>query len=154
MVSCSSSASRLPSRRCRNTWCRGKVGRCRPGRPSFAIMRRGLHRLISLWSPRWRLSSYSGSWCLAIAAAGSRSEEHTSELQSHRDLHSFPTRRSSDLNHAEGIASIDLFVVPTVAFEQLFGFLVLGHSRRRLIWSAVTAHPTAEWLARQITEAR
>ena len=37
--------------------------------------------------------------------------------------------------------------------EQLFGFLVLGHGRRRLIWSAVTAHPTAEWLARQITEA-
>src|SRR5882672_1231087 len=29
--------------------------------------------------------------------APSRSEEHTSELQSHRDLHSFPTRRSSDL---------------------------------------------------------
>src|SRR5882672_2750334 len=28
---------------------------------------------------------------------GTRSEEHTSELQSHRDLHSFPTRRSSDL---------------------------------------------------------
>src|SRR5882672_7142084 len=28
----------------------------------------------------------------------SRSEEHTSELQSHRDLHSFPTRRSSDLH--------------------------------------------------------
>src|SRR5215211_6744252 len=28
-----------------------------------------------------------------------RSEEHTSELQSHRDLHSFPTRRSSD--HAD-----------------------------------------------------
>ena len=56
-------------------------------------------------------------------------------------------------NHAEGIASIDLFVVLTVTFEQLFGFLVLGHGRRRLIWYAVTAHPTAEWLARQITEA-
>src|SRR5947207_2011030 len=28
----------------------------------------------------------------------SRSEEHTSELQSHSDLHSFPTRRSSDLS--------------------------------------------------------
>src|ERR687893_754966 len=28
---------------------------------------------------------------------GRRSEEHTSELQSHRDLPSFPTRRSSDL---------------------------------------------------------
>src|SRR5476649_660528 len=32
-----------------------------------------------------------------VNAAGFRSEEHTSELQSHRDLHSFPTRRSSDL---------------------------------------------------------
>src|SRR5215211_1240635 len=32
----------------------------------------------------------------SMAATG-RSEEHTSELQSHRDLHSFPTRRSSDL---------------------------------------------------------
>src|SRR6476646_674074 len=35
----------------------------------------------------------------------SRSEEHTSELQSHRDLHSFPTRRSSDLgDHADRLA--------------------------------------------------
>src|ERR687894_587409 len=32
-----------------------------------------------------------------IRTHGCRSEEHTSELQSHRDLHSFPTRRSSDL---------------------------------------------------------
>src|SRR5919199_1645389 len=32
------------------------------------------------------------------AIATLRSEEHTSELQSHRDLHSFPTRRSSDLS--------------------------------------------------------
>src|ERR687893_802619 len=30
-------------------------------------------------------------------ANGRRSEEHTSELQSHSDLPSFPTRRSSDL---------------------------------------------------------
>src|SRR5947207_2723286 len=30
-----------------------------------------------------------------------RSEEHTSELQSHSDLHSFPTRRSSDLSMSE-----------------------------------------------------
>src|ERR671927_443520 len=32
-----------------------------------------------------------------LDAFAGRSEEHTSELQSHRDLHSFPTRRSSDL---------------------------------------------------------
>jgi transposase InsO family protein len=56
-------------------------------------------------------------------------------------------------NHMEGIASIDLFVVPTIAFEQLFAFLVLGHRRRQLLWIAVTRNPTAEWLARQITEA-
>jgi hypothetical protein len=56
-------------------------------------------------------------------------------------------------NHMEGIASIDLFVVPTITFQQLFAFLVLGHERRRLLWFAVTCNPTAEWLARQITEA-
>src|ERR687885_306866 len=37
--------------------------------------------------------------CQAIQTGSQRSEEHTSELQSHRDLHSFPTRRSSDLQH-------------------------------------------------------
>jgi len=56
-------------------------------------------------------------------------------------------------NHADGIAAIDLFVVPTVTFDQLFAVLVLGHSRRELLWFEVTRHPTAEWLARQITEA-
>jgi len=35
----------------------------------------------------------------------------------------------------------------------LFAFLVLGHSRRQLLWFEVTRHPTAAWLARQITEA-
>ena len=53
----------------------------------------------------------------------------------------------------EEIASIDLFVVPTITFQQLFAFLVLGHKRRQLLWFAVTRNPTAEWLARQITEA-
>src|SRR5882672_3184138 len=39
-----------------------------------------------------------GVGCRPLPARGpQRSEEHTSELQSHRDLHSFPTRRSSDL---------------------------------------------------------
>ena len=44
-------------------------------------------------------------------------------------------------------------VVPTITFQQLFAFLVLGHERRRLLSFAVTRNPTAEWLARQITEA-
>jgi len=46
-----------------------------------------------------------------------------------------------------------LCVVPTVTFERLFAFLVVGHGRRRLLWFDVTRHPTAEWLARQMTEA-
>jgi transposase InsO family protein len=56
-------------------------------------------------------------------------------------------------NHAHAIAAIDLLVVPTLSFERLFAFLVLGHGRRQLLWFEVTRHPTAEWLARQITEA-
>jgi hypothetical protein len=56
-------------------------------------------------------------------------------------------------NHADAIAAIDLCIVPTVTFERLFAFLVVGHDRRRLLWVEVTKHPTAEWLARQITEA-
>ena len=35
----------------------------------------------------------------------------------------------------------------------MFAFLVLGHGRRQLLWFEVTRHPTAEWLARQLTEA-
>src|SRR6201982_1248972 len=56
-------------------------------------------------------------------------------------------------NHAQAIAAIELFLVPTLTFERLFAFLVLGHGRRQLLWFQVTRHPTAEWLARQITEA-
>jgi len=56
-------------------------------------------------------------------------------------------------NNAQAIAAIDLFVVPTLTFERLFAFLVLGHGRRQLLWFEVTRHPTAEWLAQQITEA-
>src|SRR3989454_2777921 len=56
-------------------------------------------------------------------------------------------------NQAQAIAAIDLCVVSTLTFDRLFTFLVLGHGRRQLLWFEVTRHPTAEWLARQITEA-
>jgi transposase InsO family protein len=56
-------------------------------------------------------------------------------------------------NHAEAIAAIDMCVVPTLTFDLLFAFLVLGHGRLQLLWFEVTRQPTAEWLARQITEA-
>src|SRR3954453_707280 len=38
-------------------------------------------------------------------------------------------------------------------FRLLYGLLVLRHDRRRILWLAVTAHPTAEWIAQQVTEA-
>jgi hypothetical protein len=56
-------------------------------------------------------------------------------------------------NHAPDIAAIDLFVVPTIGFKLLYGLAIIHLERRHLIWTNVTANPTAEWIARQITEA-
>lgn len=56
-------------------------------------------------------------------------------------------------NHADAIASMDMFVVPTVSFRLLYGLLILRHARRELLWLGVTAHPNAEWIAQQLTEA-
>src|SRR5450830_1416525 len=56
-------------------------------------------------------------------------------------------------NHAPDIAAMDLFVVPTIGFKLLYGFVILRLDRRDLVWIGVTTNPTAEWVARQITEA-
>jgi transposase InsO family protein len=48
---------------------------------------------------------------------------------------------------------IALLTVPTLAFERLYAFVVLGRGRRAIPHVEVTNHPTAEWLARQIVEA-
>jgi Integrase core domain len=48
---------------------------------------------------------------------------------------------------------MDLFVVPTISFGLLYGLLILEHARRQILWLGVTAHPSAEWMARQLTEA-
>ena len=51
------------------------------------------------------------------------------------------------------MVSTDFLVVTTVSFRLLFVFVVLAHDRRQAIHFNVTAHPTAEWTARQIAEA-
>jgi transposase InsO family protein len=56
-------------------------------------------------------------------------------------------------NHAPDIAAMDLFVVPTIGFKLLYGFVIIRLDRRDLAWINVTTNPTAEWIARQITEA-
>ena len=56
-------------------------------------------------------------------------------------------------NHAPEIAAMDLFVVPTIGFDLLYAFVIVRLDRRDLVWTNVTTNPTAEWVARQITEA-
>jgi hypothetical protein len=56
-------------------------------------------------------------------------------------------------NHAPDIAAMDLFVVPTIGFDLLYALVIVRLDRRDLIWINVTAKPTTEWVARQITEA-
>ena len=51
-------------------------------------------------------------------------------------------------NHAHGIAAADLFVVPTIGFKLVYCLVILAHGWRKLVHHAVTAHPTAEWVAR------
>src|SRR5271154_433610 len=56
-------------------------------------------------------------------------------------------------NHAEGIAAIDMFVVASASFRLLYVMIILAHDRRKIVRTAVTEHPTAAWLSRQVTEA-
>jgi hypothetical protein len=48
---------------------------------------------------------------------------------------------------------MDLFVVPTIGFDLLYAYIIVRLDPRELVWISVTTHPSAEWVARQITEA-
>jgi len=56
-------------------------------------------------------------------------------------------------NHMPHIAAMDLFVVPTIGFIQLYVLVIVRLARRELVRINVTAHPTAEWIGQQIVEA-
>jgi transposase InsO family protein len=56
-------------------------------------------------------------------------------------------------NHMPDMVAVDFLVVPTIRFKMLFVFVVLRHARRRVVHFNVTANPTAQWAAQQITEA-
>ena len=56
-------------------------------------------------------------------------------------------------NHAPDIAAMDLFIVPTISFDLLYAFVIVHLDRRELVCINVTTNPTAEWIARQLTEA-
>jgi transposase InsO family protein len=120
------------------------------GRPRIDKEVRDLIRRMSFENPLWGAPKIHGELLkLGIEVAQSTVSIYMVPRQD-RPLQTWKTFLR---NHMEGIASIDLFVVPTIAFQQLFALLVLGHRRRQLLRFAVTRNPTAEWLARQITEA-
>ncbi|MEX2169841.1 MAG: integrase core domain-containing protein [Pirellulales bacterium] len=56
-------------------------------------------------------------------------------------------------NHLCETTAIDFFVVPTATFRVLYVFVMLSLDRRRVVHFNVTANPTAQWTAQQITEA-
>jgi transposase InsO family protein len=122
--------------------------RNRVGRPKFEPGVRDLIRRMNLENQNWGASRIHGELLmLGFEVAQSTVSKYMAQGGS-------PSRSWKTFlrNHAQAIAGIDLCVVPTLTFERLFAFLVLGHCRRQLLWFEVTRHPTAEWLARQITE--
>jgi putative transposase len=56
-------------------------------------------------------------------------------------------------NHSREIWACDFFTVPTLFFSTLYVFFFIEHGRRRVVHFNVTAHPTANWVWRQLIEA-
>jgi hypothetical protein len=52
-------------------------------------------------------------------------------------------------NHMPHIAAMDLFLVPTIGFIQLYVLVIVRLARRELVSINVTAHPTSEWIAQR-----
>jgi transposase InsO family protein len=128
---------------------RWRSGR-RPGRPKIANELRDLIREISLANPLWGAPHIHGELLmLGIDVAQSTVSKYMVRGRGPRGQ-SWSTFLC---NHADAIASIDLFVVPTIAFKLLYAFVIVRHGRRLLVSIGVTPHPTGEWLARQILEA-
>jgi transposase InsO family protein len=124
--------------------------RRRAGRPKVPLEVRQLIREMSLANPLWGAPRIHGELLKLGINVGQTS---VAKYTARRRRPPSQGWRTFLLNHADGIASIDVFVVPTISFRLLYGLLVLRHDRRRILWLGVTAHPTAEWIARQVTEA-
>jgi hypothetical protein len=124
--------------------------RNRAGRPQIDRGLRDLIRRMSRENALWGASRIHGELLmLGFQVAQSTVSKYMVRCQSPPSQ----TWKTFLQNHAEAIVAIDMCVVPTLTFDLLFAVLVLGHGRRQLLWFEVTRHPTAEWLARQITEA-
>ena len=122
----------------------------RGGRPQIQIELRALIRQMSMENPLWGAPRIHGELLkLGFQVAQSSVAKYMAKRRGPPSQGWCTFLR----NHAPNIAAMDLFVVPTIGFKLLYAFVVVRLDRRELVWINVTAHPTAEWVARQITEA-
>jgi transposase InsO family protein len=125
--------------------------RSRGGRPKVPIDVRSLIRRMSVENPLWGAPRIHGELLkLGIEVAQSTVAKY---MAKRRPGGSGQTWKTFLRNHVDGIGAIDFLVVPTINFQLLSVLVILRHERRRLISLSVTDHPTAEWIAQQITEA-
>ena len=124
--------------------------RPRGGRPQIETDLRALIRRMSIENPLWGAPRIHGELLkLGFAVAQSSVAKYMVKRRGP------PSQgwRTFLRNHAPDIAAMDLFVVPTVGFDLLYGFVIVQLDRRNLVRINVTTNPTAEWIARQLTEA-
>jgi transposase InsO family protein len=124
--------------------------RRRCGRPTVSLEIRRLIREMSVANPLWGAPRIHGELLKLGVDVG-----QTSVAKYMARRRPLPSQgwKTFLRNHADGIAAMDLFVVPTISFRLLYGLLIMGHGRRQILWLGVTARPTAEWIANQLTEA-
>ena len=128
---------------------RWKSQRCE-GRPTISPEVRNLIRQMSLANPRWGAPRIHGELLkLGIPISQATVAKYVVRLRKPPSQ----SWRAFLKNHAKDLVAADFFVVPTIAFQLLFVFVILDHDRRRPIHFAVTSNPTAEWTARQLLEA-
>jgi hypothetical protein len=118
--------------------------RSRPGRQPVNGETRKLIRQMCLANPRW---------CAADSPRVKVREATVAKYMLRRPYSPTSTWRSFLHNHALGVATIDMFIVPSATFRLLFVMLILAHDRRKIVGFDVTPHSTAGWLSRQVTEA-
>ena len=124
--------------------------RRRGGRPVVPVEIRRLIREMSIANPLWGAPRIHGELLKLGIDIGQTS---VAKYMARRKGPPSQGWRTFLRNNADGIAAMDLFVVPTISFRVFYGLLIMGHARRQLLWVGVTAHPTAEWIANQLTEA-
>src|SRR5439155_9503527 len=121
-----------------------------PGRPPIDREIRDLIRRMARENPTWGRRRIQAD----LRFIGYDVAELTiAKYMRRRSPRPSPTWRTFLEAHSKEIAAIDFFVVPTLTFRLLFGFIVLRHDRRELVHINVTDHPTAAWTARQVVHA-